>query len=94
MMKAGPTQVRLVRNVSARLRTCSLGARAGVFDPDVQAAVKEARGRGVVVIIVDGRILSELRKAAGDLDLSMRWWRRMARFSPFQMVSPGSKLLR
>lgn len=43
-------------------------ARSGVLDPDVKAAIKEARGRGIVVIIVTGRILSELRKAAGDLD--------------------------
>ena len=43
-------------------------ARDGVLDPDVKAAIKEARGRGIVVIIVTGRILSELRKAAGDLD--------------------------
>lgn len=43
-------------------------ARDGVLDPDVKAAIKEARGRGIVVIIVTGRILSELRKAVGDLD--------------------------
>jgi len=43
-------------------------ARDGVLDPDVRAAIKEARGRGIVVIIVTGRILSELRKAVGDLD--------------------------
>lgn len=43
-------------------------ARDGVLEPDVRAAIKEARGRGIVVIIVTGRILSELRKAVEGLD--------------------------
>jgi len=42
-------------------------ARDGALDPDVKAAIVEARARGIVVIIVTGRILSELRQAAGDL---------------------------
>jgi len=42
-------------------------ARDGVLDPDVKAAIIEARGRGIVVLIVTGRILSELRQMAGDL---------------------------
>jgi len=42
-------------------------ARDGVLDPDVKAAIGEARVRGIVVVIVTGRILSDLRKAAGDL---------------------------
>jgi len=43
-------------------------ARDGVLDPDVKAAIVEARARGIVVAIVTGRILSELRQAAGDLE--------------------------
>ena len=43
-------------------------ARDGVLDPDVKAAIMEARARGIVVVIVTGRILSELRQAAGDLE--------------------------
>jgi len=43
-------------------------ARDGVLDPDVKAAIMEARARGIVVVLVTGRILSELRQAAGDLD--------------------------
>jgi hypothetical protein len=43
-------------------------ATDGVLDPDVRAAIMEARGRGIVVVIVTGRILSELRQVAGDLE--------------------------
>ena len=42
-------------------------ARDGALDPDVKAAILEARGRGIVVVLVSGRILSDLRQAAGDL---------------------------
>ncbi len=42
-------------------------ARDGVLDPGVKAAIVEARARGIVVVIVTGRILSDLRQAAGDL---------------------------
>lgn len=42
-------------------------ARNGVLDPDVKAAIAEARARGIVVVIVTGRILSDLKQAAGDL---------------------------
>ncbi len=42
-------------------------ARDGALDSDVKAAIMEARARGIVVLIVTGRILSELRQAAGDL---------------------------
>ena len=40
----------------------------GELDPDVRAAIVEARERGVVVVLVSGRILEELRQAAGDLE--------------------------
>ena len=43
-------------------------ARDGVLDPDVKAAIMEARARGIVVLIVTGRILSDLRHVAGDLE--------------------------
>ncbi len=40
----------------------------GVLDPGVKAAILEARARGVVVILVTGRILSDLRRVAPDVD--------------------------
>jgi hydroxymethylpyrimidine pyrophosphatase-like HAD family hydrolase len=43
-------------------------ARDGVLDLDVKAAIREVRSRGIAVIIVTGRILSDLEKVAGDLD--------------------------
>jgi hypothetical protein len=43
-------------------------ARDGVLHPDVRAAIADARGRGIVVIIVTGRLLTELQRAVGDLD--------------------------
>ena len=38
-----------------------------VLDPDVRKAIAEARAQGVVVLIVTGRILEDLRRVAGDL---------------------------
>src|SRR5215468_3819985 len=43
-------------------------ARDGVLSADVRSAIAEARAQGIVVIIVTGRILSDLRSVAGDLD--------------------------
>jgi hydroxymethylpyrimidine pyrophosphatase-like HAD family hydrolase len=43
-------------------------ARDGVLSPDVKGAIAEARARGIVVVIVTGRILSDLRNVAGDLN--------------------------
>ncbi len=42
-------------------------ARDGVLDPEVRAAIAEARKRGIAVVIVTGRILAELEQVAGDL---------------------------
>jgi hydroxymethylpyrimidine pyrophosphatase-like HAD family hydrolase len=42
-------------------------AQDGKLDPDVKRAIVEARARGVVVVLVTGRILSELEKVVGDL---------------------------
>ncbi len=42
-------------------------AREGVLDPQVRSAIAEVRTRGIVVIIVTGRILAELEQVAGDL---------------------------
>ena len=42
-------------------------ARDGILDPDVKTAIAEARARGIVVILVTGRILADLKHAAGDL---------------------------
>ncbi|MFG0331858.1 MAG: HAD hydrolase family protein [Maioricimonas sp. JB049] len=43
-------------------------ARDGVLAPAVREAIRQARARGVLVVIVTGRILSELRQVAGCLD--------------------------
>jgi hydroxymethylpyrimidine pyrophosphatase-like HAD family hydrolase len=43
-------------------------AREGILDPEVRIAIKEARARGIVVILVTGRILSDLKRVAGNLD--------------------------
>jgi len=43
-------------------------AKDGVLSADVKSAIAEARARGVVVIIVTGRILSDLRSVSGDLN--------------------------
>src|SRR5579863_2743395 len=42
-------------------------ATDGRLDSDVRAAIGEARTRGIAVVIVTGRILSELKQVAGDL---------------------------
>lgn len=44
-------------------------AENGKPDPAVMEAIQEARARGIVVVLVTGRILSELRKVAGDLGI-------------------------
>ena len=43
-------------------------AREGVLDPEVRTAITEARARGIVVILATGRILSDLKRVAGNLD--------------------------
>lgn len=42
-------------------------AEHGKPDPAVMEAIKDARARGIVVVLVTGRILSDLKKVAGDL---------------------------
>jgi len=42
-------------------------AQNGVLDPSVKAAIIEARAHGIVVVLVTGRILSELINLVGDL---------------------------
>ena len=42
-------------------------ARDGVLDPDVRTSLVELRARGIRVILVTGRILSDLERVAGDL---------------------------
>ena len=43
-------------------------ARDGRLDSDVRTSIVEARAHGIAVVIVTGRILSDLRKVAGGLD--------------------------
>ncbi|MGB0388834.1 MAG: HAD hydrolase family protein [Ardenticatenaceae bacterium] len=43
-------------------------AQHGTLDPDVRVALDAVRMRGISVILVTGRIFSELRRVAGDLD--------------------------
>jgi hydroxymethylpyrimidine pyrophosphatase-like HAD family hydrolase len=38
-------------------------------DPAVMEALQEARARGIVVVLVTGRILSDLKRVAGDLNV-------------------------
>jgi hydroxymethylpyrimidine pyrophosphatase-like HAD family hydrolase len=42
-------------------------AEHGVFNPDVRAALREVRERGLLVVLVTGRRLADLREVAGDL---------------------------
>jgi hydroxymethylpyrimidine pyrophosphatase-like HAD family hydrolase len=42
-------------------------ARQDRVDPSVLQAIAEARARGIIVVLVTGRILAALRRAAGDL---------------------------
>ena len=42
-------------------------ARDDTLDPGVREAIATARERGIVVLLVTGRILDELRRVAGDL---------------------------
>lgn len=39
----------------------------GVLDPHVRAGIADVRAAGVVVLLVTGRILDDLRRVAGDL---------------------------
>jgi len=42
-------------------------ARDDVMGPQVREAIAAARAAGIVVVLVTGRILSELQRVAGDL---------------------------
>ncbi len=42
-------------------------ARNDVLDPGVRQAIADVRARGIVVVLVTGRILEDLRRVAGDL---------------------------
>ena len=43
-------------------------ARDGALDPDVKAAIMEVRAGGITAVLVTGRILSDLKLAAGSLE--------------------------
>lgn len=45
----------------------TIAANGGGVDPAVRAAIAEARQRGIIVALVTGRRLSDLRRVAGDL---------------------------
>lgn len=42
-------------------------AQDGVLNPDVKSAIAEARARGIIVVLVTGRILFDLKRLMGDL---------------------------
>jgi hydroxymethylpyrimidine pyrophosphatase-like HAD family hydrolase len=42
-------------------------ARNDVLDPDVRQAIADVRAQGIIVILVTGRILEDLRRVAGEL---------------------------
>src|SRR5215469_2886571 len=42
-------------------------ATDGILDPQVRSAIADVRSLGIAVVIVTGRILSELEQFAGDL---------------------------
>jgi HAD superfamily hydrolase (TIGR01484 family) len=44
-------------------------AEQGRPDPAVMAALRAARAKGIVIVLVTGRILEDLRKVAGDLSV-------------------------
>ncbi|MEO8350754.1 MAG: HAD hydrolase family protein, partial [Chthoniobacteraceae bacterium] len=44
-------------------------ARHGQADPEVVTAIREARARGITVVLVTGRILSDLRRVLTEEDL-------------------------
>ncbi len=44
-------------------------ATDGVLHPEIRAAIADVRAHGIVVVLVTGRILSDLRSLAGPLDL-------------------------
>jgi hydroxymethylpyrimidine pyrophosphatase-like HAD family hydrolase len=43
-------------------------ATEGILDPAVRESIQKARQRGLVVVLVTGRILSDLRRVAGSLE--------------------------
>jgi len=43
-------------------------ARDGALDPEVRAAIADVRAKGIAVVIVTGRILSELKQVTGGLE--------------------------
>lgn len=43
-------------------------AQDGVLNPNVRAAIGEARSHGLTVVLVTGRVLSDLKRVAGELD--------------------------
>jgi len=49
-------------------RLTTTGPSLGVLDPEIRTAITEARARGIVVILATGRILSDLKRVAGNLD--------------------------
>jgi len=45
-------------------------AQDGILDPDVRIAIAEARTRGIIFVLVTGRVLVDLERAAGELDFA------------------------
>jgi len=43
-------------------------AQDGILNPSVRVAIAEVRARGIVVVLVTGRVLSDLKQVLGNLD--------------------------
>src|SRR5688572_3724478 len=68
----GSHLLNLAEGTSVKLSVIALDydgtvARGDVLDPAVREAIAFARTHGIVVLLVTGRILDELRRVAGDL---------------------------
>ena len=64
-------------------------ARDGRVEPLVLEAVKEAQARGIVVILVTGRIMADLRRVLPEHELFDASFPRMERCFLFQRCRAG-----
>jgi hydroxymethylpyrimidine pyrophosphatase-like HAD family hydrolase len=64
-------------------------ARDGRVEPLVLEAVKEAQARGIVMILVTGRIMADLWRVLPSTSYSMRSFARTERYWRFQRCRAG-----